>query len=59
MPVYNVSLPLMTKLNAERPFHLEEVPVAAAKTPRFAGDRGSLTDCRRLVSETDPGRPRS
>jgi Icc-related predicted phosphoesterase len=31
--VYNVSLPLMARLNAERPFHLEEVPAPAAKNP--------------------------
>jgi len=29
VPVYNVSLPLMTATNAERPFHLEEVAVGA------------------------------
>jgi Icc-related predicted phosphoesterase len=31
VPVYNVSLPLMAKANAERPFHLEEVAVTHAK----------------------------
>jgi Icc-related predicted phosphoesterase len=31
VPVYNVSLPLMAKTNAEQPFHLEEVAVTAAK----------------------------
>ena len=31
VPVYNVSLPLMTATNAERPFHLEEVGVSSAK----------------------------
>jgi Icc-related predicted phosphoesterase len=31
VPVYNVSLPLMAKTNAEQPFHLEEVAVTATK----------------------------
>ena len=30
-PVYNVSLPLMSKLSPERPFHLEEISIATPK----------------------------
>lgn len=32
VPVHNVSLPLMTQLSPERPFHLEEVPAPLPKT---------------------------
>jgi Icc-related predicted phosphoesterase len=31
VPVHNVSLPLMMKVNPQRPFHLEEIAIAAPK----------------------------